>query len=135
MKHVLSVRRFIDDGAGFFSGDKLNFQEFIKAVNLRLSEYGLHIDEYSFEEPNSYVAFLDIKYCFDTNGKLQTDLHTKETDARNYLHFTSSHPAHVYSGIVFSQGLRLRRIINDMFCTEEKRQTALFILEGRRPEI
>ena len=34
------------------------------------------------------------------------------SDARSYLNFSSAHPNHVYSGTVFSQGLRLRRIIN-----------------------
>ena len=60
----------------------------------------------------NYAAFLDIKFCFDTEGKLQTDLHVKETDSRNYLHFGSAHPNHIYSGIVYSQCIRLRRIIN-----------------------
>ena len=112
MKRVTSLIRFIDDGAGFFEGSRAEFQTFIDSMNCGLAEYGLHVDEFSFEEPSSYVAFLDIKFCFDNNGDLQTDLHTKETDARNYLHFSSSHPDHVYSGVVYSQALRLRRIIN-----------------------
>ena len=37
----------------------------------------------------------------------------KPTDARSYLNFNSSHPKHVFSGIVYSQCLRLRRIINN----------------------
>ena len=49
---------------------------------------------------------------FDDHGELQTDLHIKETASRAYLHFSSSHPNHVFSGIVYSQCLRLRRIIN-----------------------
>ena len=36
----------------------------------------------------------------------------KETDSRNCLHFGSAHPNHIYSGIVYSQCIRLRRIIN-----------------------
>ena len=45
-------------------------------------------------------------------GNLETDLYIKETDARSYLNFSSAHPNHIYSGIVYSQCLRLRRIIN-----------------------
>ena len=37
----------------------------------------------------------------------------KPTDARSYLHFSSAHPRHTFSGIVYSQCLRLRRIINN----------------------
>ena len=37
----------------------------------------------------------------------------KPTDARSYLNFKSAHPNHVFPGIVYSQCLRLRRIIND----------------------
>ena len=58
------------------------------------------------------LNFLDIKYCFDGDGNLQTDLYTKETDSRSYLSFSSAHPNHTFSGNVYSQSLRLRRIIN-----------------------
>lgn len=37
----------------------------------------------------------------------------KETDSRSYLYFGSTHPNHIYSSIIYSQCLRLRRIIND----------------------
>ena len=37
----------------------------------------------------------------------------KETDSRSYLNFSSSHPNHTFSGNVYAQSLRLRRIIND----------------------
>ena len=36
----------------------------------------------------------------------------KPTDSRSYLRFGSAHPNHTYSGIVYSQSLRLRQIIN-----------------------
>jgi len=71
------------------------------------------IDESSINNTNKYTAFLDINFCFDNEGQLQTDLFTKETDARSYLYFGSSHPNHVYSGVIYSQCTRLRRIIND----------------------
>ena len=67
----------------------------------------------AIEEPGVFVAFIAIKYCFDTKGDLQTDLHIKETDSRSYLSFGSQHPNHIFSGIVYSQCLRLRRIINN----------------------
>ena len=36
--------------------------------------------------------------------------------AHQYLHFTSSHPNHTKRSIVYSQGLRVKRI-----CSEKKR--------------
>ena len=54
----------------------------------------------------------DIQFCFNEDGKLETDLYVKPTDSRAYLQYGSSHPNHVYSGVVYSQCFRLRRIIN-----------------------
>jgi hypothetical protein len=112
MRGIASLKRYIDDGAGHFVGSKREFASWLNEANRALAPFGLNIDESSIEDPGKYVAFLDIKFCFDTDGVLQTDLHTKETDARSYLNFSSAHPPHVYSGIVYSQCLRLRRIIN-----------------------
>ena len=113
MSRVATVKRYIDDGGGFYDGTKRQFSDFIRNVNDKLSIYGLTIDEHSIAEHNSYTPLLDIQFCFDKNGKLQTDLYVKETDSRAYLYFGSTHPNHVYSSIVYSQCLRLRRIIND----------------------
>ena len=113
MKNVSTVKRYIDDGAGFFDGTKRQFSEFISNVNSRLGSVGLNIDEFSIEDPGGFTCFLDIQFTFDVDGNLQTDLYVKETDSRSYLYFGSTHPNHVYSSIIYSQCLRLRRIIND----------------------
>ena len=113
MEPVKSVKRYIDDGCGVFIGSNRQFTNFINTVNMRLSELGLNIDEYIIEDNNTYVAFLDVKFCFDQNGCLQTDLYVKDTDARSYLYFGSHHPNHTFSSIVYSACLRLRRIINN----------------------
>ena len=112
MAKVASLKRFIDDGSGFFSGTKRQYTEWINTINHRIHKYGLNIDEHTIVDPNQFVSFLDIQFCFNGDGKLETDLFVKPTDSRAYLQFGSSHPNHVYSGIVFSQCLRLRRIIN-----------------------
>ena len=113
MKNVKAVKRYIDDGAGFYNGSTSDFTNWLILVNQRLNAYGLTIDESCIEPPGSYVPFLDIQFCFSSSGHLQTDLYTKPTDSRAYLNFFSAHPNHIFSGIVFSQLLRLRRIIND----------------------
>ena len=82
-------------------------------MNDRISCHGLNIDEHCISEPGEYVAFLDVQFCFDSDGNLNTDLFVKETDSRSYLYYGSSHPNHTFSSIVYSTSLRLRRIIND----------------------
>ena len=112
MSNVIDIRRYIDDGTGFYKGTARQFKFWLNEVNESLKQYGLNIDEYDIKEPGEYVHFLDIKFCFDSEGLLQTDLYVKETDSRSYLHFSSAHPNHVFSGIIYSQCLRLRRRIN-----------------------
>ena len=95
MKHIVAIKRFIHDGSGAFSGTKRMFAEWINKVNQLIKPYGLNIDESSIEDPGQYVSFLDIKFCFDQEGALQTVLHVKETDSRSYLFYGSAHPNHI----------------------------------------
>ena len=112
MTDVLDIMRYIDDGGGFHLSTKEQFDAWIAAVDERINPLGLHIDESNFQTNSHYTNLLDIQYCFDCEGDLQTDLYTKETDSRSYLNFSSAHPNHTFSGNVYSQSLRLRRIIN-----------------------
>ena len=114
-KDVLDIKRFIDDGVGIYVGTfdsflswKMSTTEILAQSNLVIKE-----EDWKFAKIGEYVTFLDIKFGFDNNGKLQTDLYRKETDSNAYLEFKSCHPRHVFSSIVYSQGLRLRRIINN----------------------
>ena len=95
MKHVAHVKRYIDDGAGFFTGSRRQFESWISSVNHALKVPCLAIDEFTFEELGICVPFLDIRFCIDMDGSLFTDLHIKATDSRSYLYFGSSHPNHV----------------------------------------
>ena len=113
MKNAKLSKRYIDDGAGTFTGTIDEFRNWINLVNIRLSDYGLYVDEFSVKPVEEYIPFLDVQFCFDSSGQIQPDLYTKSTDSRSYLNFNSTHPNHIYSGIVFSQCLRLHRIIND----------------------
>ena len=113
MNNVKELKRYIDDGGGFYVGSLRSFLMWMKKVNECLRPYGLFIDESVIKEVGDFIPFLDILFCFDINGDLQTDLYVKPTDSRSYLHFSSAHPRHTFSGIVYSQCLRLRRIINN----------------------
>ena len=112
MQTILDIKRYIDDGGGFQLGKEEQFQTWLREVNQSIAPYGLNIDESDFKKNSNYTNLLDIRYYFDEEGNLQTDLYTKETDSQAYLNFSSSHPNHTFSGNVYSQCLRLRRIIN-----------------------
>ena len=45
---------------------------------------------------------------------MKLNLHVKDTDRHQYLHFNSSHPDHTERSIIYSQALRLAKI-----CTSE----------------
>ena len=53
--------------------------------------------------------FLDLKVKLN-EGKISTDLYTNR---HQYLHFTSSHCNHTNSSVVYSQGLRVKRICSE----------------------
>ena len=120
MNDVVSPKRYIDDGAGFFKGSASDFENWITSVNDKLAPYGLLIDESTICQTNQFIPFLDIQFCFDSLGNLQTDLYTKPTDSRAYLNYNSAHPKHTFNGIVYSGCFRLRRIINDQDRLEKR---------------
>ena len=80
MKNVINAERYIDDGAGFFKGNTEEFRNWINVVNNKLAPFALLIDESTICETNQFILFLDIQFCFDSEGQLQTDLYTKPTD-------------------------------------------------------
>ena len=54
-----------------------------------------------------------MKFGFDVQGNLLTDIYIKETDSRGFLDFNSCHPNKTFSSRVYLQVLRYRRIIKD----------------------
>lgn len=63
---------------------------------------------YSQESVNFLDTVTYIKNCC-----IHTTVFTKPTDKKQYLYFSSSHPAHTTKAIPYSQALRYRRIIDD----------------------
>ena len=63
MTHMKTIKRYIDDGSGFFDGTKEQFTTFITTVNEKLVAYGLNIDEHTFAENGEFLPFLDINFC------------------------------------------------------------------------
>ena len=115
---LVSMKRFVDDLTGLWRGPHDLFFIWADSVNAKLKEVGLSLKSdplapWDVSPPGVYSVFLDIKYMFDAEGVLQTDINIKETDARVYLHFSSFHPRQTFPSIVYSQCLRYKRVINN----------------------
>ena len=117
MSYIHAMKRFIDDGTGIFKGSERQFISWKNTLNSALIPYNLTIDNDSWQyaENGESVNFLDIKFGFDYNGELITDLYCKQTDARAYLHYSSYHTNQTFSSIVYSQAIRIRRIVKDQY--------------------
>ena len=111
--------RFVDDGCGIWKGDEESF--FVWFENLRstsVTTYGLDLT-LSVKPVTEFTQFLDIQFKF-YNGILTTDIFRKPTDANRYLSFSSFHPKHTFKSVVFSQGMRYRRVINNNSVLQER---------------
>ena len=84
MTDVLDIARYIDDGGGLYLSSEEQFRIWLAYVNELLRPLGLYINESDFQPNSSFTNLLDIKYCFDREGNLETDLYTKETHSRAY---------------------------------------------------
>ena len=49
MSKVTTVKRFLDDGCGFYDGTKRQYDEFMGTVNSCIAQFGLHIDEFEIK--------------------------------------------------------------------------------------
>ena len=53
------------------------------------------------------------------DNKIETDLYCKPTDCHQFLHFNSAHPFHNKKSIVYSQGLRIKRLCSSPVAFEK----------------
>ena len=98
--------RYIDDIFMVWSEGEEKLDSFIERVN------GFH-PSLKFTEPGkasrSSVDFLDVTVRLESGG-FSTELYCKPTNKHQYLHYESSHPNHIKKPIVYSQGLRIKRL-------------------------
>lgn len=108
-KHVLLYKRFIDDVIGVWLVDpdpQRNEQlwtEFCADMN---NWYGL---EWKCTTPSNTVNFMDLTISI-VDGRFETTLYEKEMNLYLYIPPHSSHPRGVFTGLVFGQVLRIRRL-------------------------
>ena len=92
--------RYIDDVFFVWLEGKDKLLQFMS----RLNEFHPNL-KFTYEYSHNRVNFLDV-VVENAGGKFITSLFCKPTDCHQYLHYDSSHPAHVKRSIVYSQGLR-----------------------------
>ena len=108
-KFILLYFRFIDDCFGIWLGTLQQLLEFVDYLNSKVDSI-----KFTLEYSTLNIPFLDVLVGLTENGEIYTDLFKKETDARNYLNYTSAHPMSCKKGIPYGQFLRIRRICSDI---------------------
>ena len=111
--------RYIDDIFFIWPHGEEEFLAFYKRAN------ELH-DSISFTMERSYeeIPFLDVLVKLK-DSTISTSLYTKPTDIHKYLDFNSCHPLSLKRSIVYSQGLRIKRICSDY--DDFQYQLAIFV--------
>jgi hypothetical protein len=95
-------KRFIDDIFMIFKGTEQVCEQFVDWLNSLMPG----VIKLKANCSNESLEFLDLKIMI-INGRLETDLYIKPTNLQLYLDFTSNHPFHCKSGLVYGQALRI----------------------------
>ena len=96
--------RYIDDIFFIWTRGKDKLEKFLDDLN----SFDNNI-KFTHESSKENVTFLDLIVKL-SKCRLTTDLHIKDTDRHQYLHFNSSSPDHTKRSIIYSQALRLTKI-------------------------
>ena len=96
--------RFIDDIFGIWLHGEESLLKFHSMANSLHDQIKLEL-----RHSTTYVEFLDVKVDIIGN-KLNTDVYTKPTDTKAYLHHSSDHPSHTKRAIPSGLAMRAKRI-------------------------
>ena len=91
----LVLFRYIDNIFFIWSHGNEKLENFL---DNNLSSFDNNI-KFTYESSKDNVIFLDLIVKL-SKGRLTTDLHVKDTDRYQYLHFSSSHPDHTKRSII-----------------------------------
>ncbi|XP_065642363.1 uncharacterized protein LOC136073993 isoform X2 [Hydra vulgaris] len=120
-------KRFIDDIFFIFHGppEKLTqVFEFMNAIHSTI--------KFTFTNSNNFINFMDLTIIKKLDGKLETTIFKKATDATALLHYNSFHPPHQNSNLVYSQALRYNKIISNNYnlIKELKQLAQILVIRG-----
>ena len=106
--------RYIDDVFFIWTESEEKLEGFLN----RLNDFHPNL-KFTHEKSKSSVNFLDVSVSIVDN-KIETDLYCKPTDCHQFLHFNSAHPFHNKKSIVYSQGLRIKRLCSSPVAFEKQ---------------
>ena len=96
--------RYIDDIFGIW----LHGEDKLREFHILANSIHEHI-KLELKLSTTVVEFLDVRVSVNANS-LCTDVYTKPTDSKSYLHFSSDHPSHMKKAIPSGLAMRARRI-------------------------
>ena len=99
--------RYIDDIFFLWEHGEEKLRSFINDINKNHPTIKV-----TAEWSKTSINFLDVTVSI-AGGIIETDLHVKPTDSRQYLLSSSCHPFYCKKGIPYSQTLRLNRICSN----------------------
>ena len=96
--------RHIDDIFFIWTESENELEGFLQRLN------AFHPNlKFTHEKSKVSITFLDVTVSI--NGEeFETDLYCKPTDCHQFLEFNSAHPIHNKKSIVYSKGLRIKRL-------------------------
>ena len=104
--------RYIDDIFFIWTEGENKLESFLQ----RLNTFHPNL-KFTHEKSKTSVNFLDV--VVRINGdKFETDLYSKPTDCHQFLEFNSAHTIHIKKSIVYSQGLRIKRLCSSSLAFE-----------------
>ena len=103
--------RYLDDIFLIWRRD-LEGLEFIKSLMNGVDKKIKFTFESSDDNPSNSIPYLDVE-LYIQNGKIITDIYSKNTDSYNYLPFSSCHPRHCVTNIPYSLARRIKGIVSD----------------------
>jgi hypothetical protein len=102
--------RFLDNVFFVWSHSKESLEDFTNFMQNSTKEKKTKTELKVIFEIGKRVPFLDVMTYIGMDGKLETDLYSKPTDAHLYLRSNSCHPKTCTKGLVKGKLLRARRI-------------------------
>lgn len=120
--------RYIDDG--FIPWPKrLNLQDFIKALNSLhpMIKYTIEVNVIKYVNGIrlKILNFLDVKLILHESGRVEIDIHYKDTNSHDYLDFYSHHPDHTKKNIVYGLAKKIVEFVSN-YTTEQQRLDELY---------
>ena len=128
--------RFIDDIFIIWTHGDKSLNEFIKFANEYTRKNNMKSKiEFETNISQEKVNFLDVEVSLN-QGKLETNLYSKPTDAHLYLNAYSCHPKHTINNIPKGQFIRIRKICSntDNYIRQGNQMLKQFVKRGFKLE-